>query len=229
MANRWGNVETVSDFTFLSSKINADGDGSHKIKRCLPLGRIAMTNLDSVLKSRDIILLTVSHNQSYDFSSTHVWIWELDHEEGWVLKNWHFQTVVLEKTLQCPLGSKETKPVNPKGNQSLNIHWKDCCWSSNILAIWCEELTHWKKTLMLGKIEGKRKGATEDEMVGLHHWLNFEQTQGDSDGLRSLACCSARVAKSQTRLGDWPTTIMIFTISFLLLTVSLFIYLFLVS
>ena len=157
MANRWGNVETVSDFTFLSSKINADGDGSHKIKRCLPLGRIAMTNLDSVLKSRDIILLTVSHNQSYDFSSTHVWMWELDHEEGWVLKNWHFQTVVLEKTLQCPLGSKETKPVNPKGNQSLNIHWKDCCWSSNILAIWCEELTHWKKPWCWEKLKAREK------------------------------------------------------------------------
>ena len=77
-----------------------------------------MTNLNSMLKSRDITLLTkVCNSQSYGFSSSHVQMWELDHKEGWVLKNWCFQIVLLEKTLQSPLDSKETKPVNPKGNQ----------------------------------------------------------------------------------------------------------------
>ena len=74
--------------------------------------------LRSILKSRDITLLTkVCNSQSYGFSSSHVQRWELDHKEGWVLKNWCFQIVLLEKTLQSPLDSKETKPVNPKGNQ----------------------------------------------------------------------------------------------------------------
>ena len=70
-------------------------------------------------------------SQSYGFSSSHVWMWELDHKEGWAPKDWCFRTLVLEKTLESPLDSKEIKPVHPKGNQPtfLNIHWKDWCWS----------------------------------------------------------------------------------------------------
>ena len=109
-------METVTDFIFGGSKITADGDYSHEMKRHLLLGRKAMTNLDSVLKSRDISLPT--KGQSYAFSSGHVWMWELDCEESWVLKNWCFWTVVLEKTLDSPLDGKEIKPVHPKGNQS---------------------------------------------------------------------------------------------------------------
>ena len=83
-------------------------------------------------------------SQSYGFSSSHVWMWEVDHKESWVPKNWCFWTVVLEKTLESPLDSKEIQPVNRK---VLNIHWKNWCWSwnSNTLATWCEELTHWKR------------------------------------------------------------------------------------
>ena len=76
-----------------------------------------MTNLDRILKRKMITLLTKIHSQSYGFSSTHVQTWVLDHKEGWVLKNWCFQIVVLKKTLEGPLDSKETKPVNPKRNQ----------------------------------------------------------------------------------------------------------------
>ena len=79
--------ETVRDFIFLGSKITADGDCSHEIKRCLLLGRKAITNLDSVLKSRDITLLTSLSCQIYGFSSSHIWMWELDHKESWVPKN----------------------------------------------------------------------------------------------------------------------------------------------
>ena len=75
-------METVTDFIFLGSKITADGDCSHEIKRCLLLARTAMTNLESILKSRDITLLTVSYSQSNGFSSRHVWIRELDHKAG---------------------------------------------------------------------------------------------------------------------------------------------------
>ena len=85
-------------------------------------------------------------------------MWELDHKEGWILKNWCFWTVVLEKTLESPLGNKEIQPVKRKS--VLNIYWKEWCWSwnSNTFATWCEELTHLEKTLMLEKIEGKREG-----------------------------------------------------------------------
>ena len=113
-------METMTDFIFSGSKITADGDCSHEIKRCLLLGRNTMTNLDSILKSRDITLPTKVHlSQSYGFSSSHVWMWELNHTEGWALKNWCFWTVVLEKTLESPLDCKEIQPVNPKENQPL--------------------------------------------------------------------------------------------------------------
>ena len=105
-------METVTDFIFLGSKITADGDRSHEIKRCLGLERKAMTNLDSILKSRDITFPTKVSSQSYGFSSIHVWMWEFDHEESWALKNWCFWTVVLEKTLESPLDCKEIQPVN---------------------------------------------------------------------------------------------------------------------
>ena len=75
-----------------------------------------MTNLDSVLKNRDTIFSDKGpYSQSYDFSSCHVWMWELAHKEDWPLKNWCFQIVVLEKTLEIPSDSKEIQPVNPKG------------------------------------------------------------------------------------------------------------------
>ena len=109
-------MQTVACFIFLGSKITVDDDCSHEIKRCLLLGRKTMTNLDSVLKSRGIALPTNIH--IYVFSSSHVQMWELDPNEGWVPKNWCFWIVGLEKTLENPLDSKRIKPVNPKGNQS---------------------------------------------------------------------------------------------------------------
>ena len=111
-------MEAVTDFIFLGSKITADGDCSHEIKRPFLLGRKAMANLDSILQSRDITLLTRgSISQSYGFSSSHAWMWELDHKEGWTPKNWCFWSVMLEKTLESPLDCKEIKPLSPKGNQ----------------------------------------------------------------------------------------------------------------
>ena len=107
--------EIVRDFIFLGSKITADGDCSHEIKRHLLLGRKAMTNLDSVWKSRGITDKDVS-SQSYGFSSSHAWIWELDHKEGWTPKNWCYGTVVLEETLESPLDFKEIQLVHLKGN-----------------------------------------------------------------------------------------------------------------
>ena len=111
-------METVTDFIFLGSKITADGECSHEIKKHLLFGRKAMINLDCILKSRDIALLTKVSSQSYGFSSSHVWMWELDYKESWALKNWCIWTVVLRKTLETLLDSKEIQPVHPKGYQS---------------------------------------------------------------------------------------------------------------
>ena len=111
-------VETVGDFIFLDSKTTADGDCSHEIIRCLLLGRKVMTNLDSLLTSRDITLPKKVHLvKAMIFSGSHVWMWELDYKESSTPKNWCFWTVVLEKTLESPLGCKEIQPVHPKGNQ----------------------------------------------------------------------------------------------------------------
>ena len=214
-----------------------------KLKHLLP-GKKAMTNLDSVLKSRDITLLTkvcivkamgvslvvqwlrpcvpnagdlgsipgqgtrthlsklkIPHAatktrcsqiiflKSYGFSNSHVWIWELDHKEGWVPKNQCLCIVVLEKTLKIPLNSKDIKPVNPKGNQ-LWIFIGGTGAEAPIL--WPPDL----KNQFTGKDPNagkdwrqEEKGTTKDEMVGWHHRLNacgFEQTLRDSGGQRSL-------------------------------------------
>ena len=115
MEKQWNQVR---DFIFLGSKITADSDSSHEIKRHLLLGRKAMTNLDSMLKSRRYFTDKGPSSQSYGFSSSHVWIWVLDYKERCVPKNWCFWTVVLEKTLESPLDCKEIKPVYCKKNQS---------------------------------------------------------------------------------------------------------------
>ena len=151
-------VETVSDFTFWGSKITADGDCSHEIKRCLLLGKKAITNLESILKSRDYFANKGLSSQGFGFPSSRVWMWDLDYKESWVPKNWCFWTVVLEKTLESPLDCKEIKPV-------LSIHWKDWCWSwnSSTLATWCKELTHFKRPWCW------EKGMAEDEILAWHH------------------------------------------------------------
>ena len=156
MANRWGKtMVTETDLLFLSSKITADGDHSHEIKTRLLLGIKAMTTLDSVLKKQRHTLPTkvCIVKQSYPFfffSSSQVWMWELDHTQSWVLRNLCFWSMVLEKTLESPFDSKEFKPVTPKRNQSWTFIG---CWSWNscILATWCEELTHWKTFPDVGK------------------------------------------------------------------------------
>ena len=108
-------MERVIDFIFLGSKITANGDCSHEIKRHFLLERKAMTNLESIWKSRDITLPTKVHlSQGSGFSSGHVWMWELDYKESWVLKNWCFWTMVLEKTLESLLDCKEIKPVHSR-------------------------------------------------------------------------------------------------------------------
>jgi len=119
MANRWGNSENSGWLYFWGSIITADADCSHEIKRCLLLGRKVMTNVNSILKIRDITLPTkVCLVKAMVFSSSHIWMWELDYKESWAPDNWCFWTTVLEKTLESPLDFKEIQPVHPKGDKS---------------------------------------------------------------------------------------------------------------
>ena len=185
----------MADFIFLGSKITADGDCSHEIKRCLLLGRKVTANLDSILKSRDIVNNSLS-SQGYGFSSGHVWLWELDCEESWAPKNWCFWTVVLEKTLESPLDCKEIQPVHPKGDQSwVFIGRTDVEAITSVL--WPPDAKSWLiwKDPDDGKDWGQEeKGMTEDEMVGWHHRLNghgFGWTLGVGDGQGGLACCGS--------------------------------------
>ena len=158
MGNRWGNSVRLY---FLGSKITADGDCSHEIKRRLLLGRKVMTNLDSILKSTDINLPTKVHTVKAMIFLVVMYgcEWELDYKESWVLKNWCLWTVVLEKTLESPLDCREIQLVNPKGNQS----W---IFKGLMLKLKLQYFGHlmWrtdslKKTLMLGKIECRRRRA----------------------------------------------------------------------
>ena len=111
-------TETVTDFVFLGSKIIVDGDHSNEIKKTLAPWKESFDKLDSILKSRDIILPTKVHIiKAMVFPVGHVWIWELDQKVGWVTKNWCFRIVVLEKALERILDCKDINPVNPKGNQ----------------------------------------------------------------------------------------------------------------
>ena len=150
------------------------------------------------------------YSQSYDFSSSHVWTWELDRKEGWAPKNCCFQTMQLEKTLESLLDNKEIKPVNPNGNETwIFIGRTDV--EAEALILWPPD----GKSRLIGKDPdaGKdwgqeEKGPTENEMVGWHHWLNgheFEQAPGYGEGQGGLAWCNKRGRKESTQLTDWTT------------------------
>ena len=164
-------MKTVRDFILGDSKITADGDCSHEIKRCLLLGRKVMTNLDSIFKSRDIVNKGPS-SQGYCFSSDHVRMWKLDCEEGWVLKNWCFWTVVLEKTLESPLDFEEIQPVHSKGDQSWVFFGRNDA-KAETPVLWPAHVKSW----LTGKDSDaerdwgqEEKGTTEDEMASLTQW-----------------------------------------------------------
>ena len=136
------------------------------------------------------------YSQSYGFSSSHVWTWELDHKESWTLKYWWFWTVVLEKTLESPLDCKEIQSVNLKGNQSWIFIGRTNA-EAEAAIFWPPDMKNWllRKDPDAGKEwRQEENGTTEDEKVGWYHHLDgheFEQTPGDSEGQRSLVCCSS--------------------------------------
>ena len=163
-------METVTDFILGGSKITADGDCSHEIKRHLLLGRKAMTNLESIEKQRHYFADKGSFSQGYGFSSSYVWMWELDCKESWAPKNWCFWAVVLKKTLESPLDCKEIQPVHPKGNQSwIFIGRTDA--EAETPIFWPPDAKSWliwKDPDAGNDWRQEKKGMTEDEMVGSH-------------------------------------------------------------
>ena len=165
-----------------------------KFKRRLLLGRKAMANLESVLKSWDIILSTRT-----PLVKAMVFPIVMYACESWTIKKAEnqrigfFLTVALEKTLESPLDFKEIKPVKPKGNQSW-IFFGRTDVETPILWSLMRRANSLEKILMLGKIEGRRRRGWQDETVGWHHWFNeyeLEQAPGDGDGQGCLACCSS--------------------------------------
>ena len=187
-------METVTDFILLVSQITADGDCSHEIKRRLLLGRKAITNLDSILKNRDITLPTKVHLVKA-MLFPEVWY----SCESWTIKKAECQKIDAFE-LWCWRRLLRVLWTARRSNQSilkdcLYIYCKDWCWSwnSNTLATWCEELTHWKDPVAGKDCRQEEKGMTEDEMVEWYHQLcghEFEQTPAVGDGQGSLARCS---------------------------------------
>ena len=164
-----------------------------------------MTNLDSILKSKDITLSTGPSSQGCGFSSGHVWLWELDYKESWAQKNWCFWTVVLEKSLESPLDCKEIQPVHPKDRSWVFIGRTDFEAETPILLMWRAD--SFEKTLMLGKIEGRRRRGQQRM-----RWLDGITDSMDTGmgGLGELVmdrqtwrAAVHRFTKSQIRLSDW--------------------------
>ena len=196
MANRRETVETVPDFIFLGSKITADGDCSHEIKRGLCLGRKVMANLDSILKSRDITLSTnVCLVKAMVFA---VVMYGCD---SWTLKKAELRRIdAFEvwcwRILESPLDCKEIQPVHPKGDQSWVLIGRTDI-EAETPVLWLPDAKSWLmgKDPDAGKDWGQEeKGTTEDEMVGWHHQLDgrgFGWTLGVGDIQGGLACCSS--------------------------------------
>ena len=184
-------AETVTDFIFWGSKITADGDYSHEIKRRLLFGRKVMTNLDSIWKNKDtalppkvrLVKAMVFPVVMYGCES-----WTIKKAERW-------RTDAFE--LWCwRVDCKEIQPVHPKGDQVLDIRWKDWwwSWSSITLVTWCKELIHWKRPWCWARLKAEGVAVTSDEMAGWHHQLNgheSEQAPGVGGGQGSLMCWSS--------------------------------------
>ena len=169
MGNRWETVETVSDFILGGSKITADGDYSHEIKRCLLLGRKVMINLDSILKNRDSTLPT-----KICLVKAMVFPVVMYGCESWTVRKAEcFWTVVLQETLESPLDCKEIEPAHPEDQSWMFIGRVDA--EAETPVLWPPHAKSWLigKDPEAGRDWGQEeKGMTEDEMAGWHHQLN---------------------------------------------------------
>ena len=179
-----------------------------KLKKLTPWKKSYDQPRQHIKKQRHYFASKGLSSQSYGFSNSHVWMWELDHKESWAPKNWCFLTLVLEQTLESHLDWKEIQPVNPRGNQSwIFIGRTDV----EAPILWTPDAKNWLtgKDTDAGKDwRHEEKGTTEDKMVGWYHWLDghaFEQAPGVGDGQGSLACCSpwSRKESDTTECLNW--------------------------
>ena len=208
MVNRWGNNDRLYLFN------TVDGDCSHKIETHLLLRRKAMTNLDNILKKqRHYFADKGPYTQSYGFSISHVWMWELNNKKVWAPKNWCFWTVVLEKTLESHLDCKEIKPVNPKGNEPwiLNAEYWILMLKLKLkyFGHLLRKANSLEKTLLLGKIEGrKRRGQWRmrwlDGTINSMD-MNLSKLQEIVKDRKAWGALAHRVIKSWTQISDWTT------------------------
>ena len=178
MGKQWKQWETL----FWGLQTTADGNCSHEIKTLAPSKKNYDQSRQHIKKQRHYFANKSPSSQSYGFSSSQVWMWELDYKESWAPKNWWIWTVVLEKPLESPLDCKEIKPVHPKRNQ-----WRSFLYGSVyschlflssasirsipflsfiFLYFWPDAGKDWWQ---------EEKGMTEDKMVGWHHWLNGQE------------------------------------------------------
>ena len=167
-------MEINKDFIFLGLNITADGDCSHKIKTLAPWKKSYDQPRQHIKKKRHYFADKGPYSQSYDFSSSHVRMWDLDHQEGWEAKNWYFWTVVLEKILESPLDCKEIQPAHPKGDQSwVFIGRTDIDAETPIL--WPPDVKNWliRKDPDAGiDWRQEEKETTEDKMVSWYQQRN---------------------------------------------------------
>ena len=200
------NVEVVTDFFFLGSQNTADSGCRHEIRRRLLLDRKVMTNLDSVLKSRDIVLPTKVHIVKATFFPEVMYGCEC-----WTIKK---ENAKESMPLNCGAGEDSWKSLGQQGDQTsqsqgrstLNIHWKDWCWSwsSSILIIWCKQMTHWRspwcwERMRAGEEEGIREWDSWTASLVQWTW----QTPGDGEDREAWCTAVHGVTESQTWLGNW--------------------------
>ena len=201
----------LRDFIFLGSKITADGDCSHEIKRCLLLGRKTMTNLDSILKSRDITFptkfclvkamvfpvvmygcesWTIKKAEHGRIDASELWCWRRLLRVPWTARRSN-QSTLKEINLEYSLEGLTLKLKIPYFG---HLMWK---------------ATSLEKTLMLGKFQWRRRRGQQRTIIGWHQQLSghdYKQARGDGEGPSSLVCCSPWVTKNQTQQSDWTTT-----------------------
>ena len=200
-------VETVTDFIFWGSKITAEGDGSQEIKMLAPWKKSYDKHRQHIKKQRRYFANKGPSSQSYGFSSSHVRTWDLDYKTSWVLKNWCFWAVMLEKTLESPLDCKATKLGNPKGNQSwIFIERTDAEAETPIL--WPPDA----KSRLIGKDPDaerdwgqEKKGTTKDEMIGWHHQIKDMSLNNSGSGWWTGKPGVLQSMRSQRVGRDWAT------------------------